>query len=44
MENPFVFSDMVFDADYTPEGAGVQVAYTFNDKHGQVECRWLRGR
>jgi len=33
MENPFVFSDMVFDADYTAEGAAIQLAYTFNDKH-----------
>jgi len=30
MENPFIFSDMVFDADYTPEGAAVQVAYNVN--------------
>jgi hypothetical protein len=33
MENPFVFSDMVFDADYTPEGIGMQWGYTFNEKH-----------
>jgi hypothetical protein len=33
MENPFVFSDMIFDADYTPEGAGLQLAHVFNDKH-----------
>jgi hypothetical protein len=33
MENPFVFSDMVFDADYTPEGAAIQLGYVFNDKH-----------
>lgn len=33
MENPFVFSDMVFDADYTPEGAAMQTAYRFNDMH-----------
>jgi hypothetical protein len=33
MENPFVFSDMVFDGDYTPEGAAMQLAYTFNDRH-----------
>jgi hypothetical protein len=31
MENPFVFSDMVFDQDYTPEGFAVQSAYRFND-------------
>lgn len=34
MENPFVFSDMVFDADYTPEGVAANLAYTLNDKHG----------
>lgn len=33
MENPFVFSDMVFDADYTPEGGAIQTAYRFNDAH-----------
>jgi hypothetical protein len=33
MENPFVFSDMVFDADYTPEGLAQQVAYNLNSKH-----------
>jgi len=33
MENPFVVSDMIFDADYTPEGAAIQAAYTFNDVH-----------
>jgi hypothetical protein len=33
MENPFVFSDMVFDADYTPEGFALQSAYRFNDVH-----------
>ncbi|HLP78373.1 MAG TPA: putative porin [Candidatus Paceibacterota bacterium] len=33
MENPFTFSDMVFDADYTPEGAAVQLAYNISDKH-----------
>ena len=31
MENPFVFSDMVFDQDYTPEGLAMQTAYRFND-------------
>ena len=31
MENPFVFSDMVFDQDYTPEGLAMQSAYRFND-------------
>lgn len=33
MENPFVFSDMVFDPDYTPEGIASQMAYRFNDVH-----------
>jgi hypothetical protein len=33
MENPFVFSEVVFDPDYTPEGFGQQLAYTFNDQH-----------
>lgn len=30
MENPFVFSDMVFDGDYTPEGFGQQFTYTLS--------------
>ena len=33
MENPFVFSDMVFDADYTPEGAALNFTYRMNDNH-----------
>jgi hypothetical protein len=33
MENPFVFSDMVFDADYTPEGAAAQFAFNLNERH-----------
>ncbi len=33
MENPFVASDLVFDKDYTPEGAAVQLKYTLNDHH-----------
>jgi hypothetical protein len=33
MENPFVFSDMVFDGDYTPEGASVQLGHVFTDQH-----------
>lgn len=34
MENPFVFpSTMMFDRDYTPEGAAAQLAHTFNDRH-----------
>src|SRR5262245_15819058 len=32
MENPFVFSDMVIDPDYTPEGAAVQLGYAINDR------------
>jgi hypothetical protein len=33
MENPFVLSDMVFDADYTPEGAGYNLTYRPTDVH-----------
>ena len=33
MENPFVFSDMVFDADYTPEGAALQIGRNLGEKH-----------
>ncbi len=33
MENPFVFSDAVFDADYTPEGAAQQFVYTVDPIH-----------
>lgn len=33
MENPFVFSDIIFDPDYTPEGLGQQFAYTINETH-----------
>jgi len=33
MENPFVFSDMVFDPDYTPEGLAGQVSYRLSDAH-----------
>ena len=33
MENPFVTSDMVFDPDYTPEGAALQLGCAINDKH-----------
>ena len=32
MENPFVFSDMVFDADYTPEGAATQLSFNLTDR------------
>ena len=33
IENPFVFSDLVFDADYTPEGLGMQFSYNLADNH-----------
>jgi hypothetical protein len=33
MENPFAFSDLIFDADYTPEGAGLNLVYNLNDVH-----------
>ncbi len=34
MENPFVFpSTMMFDRDYTPEGAAGQLSYAINDQH-----------
>ena len=33
MENPLVFDDMVFDADYTPEGAAIQLGYTPRRHH-----------
>lgn len=33
MENPFVFSDMVFDGDYTPEGLGLQLAFNPSEAH-----------
>jgi len=33
MDNPFQFSPMIFDADYTPEGAGLQSNYKINDQH-----------
>lgn len=33
MENPFVFSDMIFDGDYTPEGAAQQFGYNINNNH-----------
>jgi hypothetical protein len=33
MENPFKFSDMTFDHDYTPEGVAVQLGYQLNDRH-----------
>lgn len=33
MENPFVFSDLVFDRDYTPEGGAQQFGYALSDRH-----------
>jgi hypothetical protein len=33
MENPLVFDDMVFDADYTPEGAALQMGYSLDNHH-----------
>lgn len=33
MENPFVFSDLVFDPDYTPEGLAEQVSFAINSNH-----------
>src|SRR5688500_18607381 len=33
MENPFVFSDMVFDGDYTPEGFAQQFGFNVTDAH-----------
>lgn len=31
-ENPFSFSEMVFDNDYTPEGLSEQIGHRFNDQ------------
>lgn len=33
MENPFLFSDTVFDNDYTPEGAGYNLTWRMDDVH-----------
>ena len=33
MENPFVFSDMVFDGDYTPEGLAQQFSFNLGEAH-----------
>lgn len=33
MENPFVLSEMLFDADYTPEGFGQQFTYHLSSAH-----------
>jgi hypothetical protein len=32
MDNPFSFTPMVFDPDYTPEGAAINGGYTINDQ------------
>ena len=36
MDQPFQFSQMVFDSDYTPEGAALQGSYKINDNHTLV--------
>lgn len=33
MENPFAFTPIIFDPDYTPEGFGEQLAYHLNERH-----------
>ena len=33
MNNPFVFSDMVFDGDYTPEGGALQITRNLVEGH-----------
>jgi len=33
MENPYVFSDMIFDGDYTPEGASINFTYNPSLSH-----------
>ena len=33
MENPYQFTPMVFDTDWTPEGGALQGGYTFNEQH-----------
>ncbi|MDD5141475.1 MAG: putative porin [Verrucomicrobiales bacterium] len=33
MINPLQFTPMVFDPDWTPEGAALQAGYTLNDQH-----------
>lgn len=33
MENPFQFSDMLFDNDYTPEGLAQQFGYNLSSRH-----------
>jgi hypothetical protein len=36
MDQPFAVSPMVFDPDYTPEGAALQGTYKINDHHSLV--------
>jgi putative porin len=36
MDNPLQFTPMVFDADWTPEGAAIQSGYTFNDEQATL--------
>lgn len=36
MDQPFQASPMVFDPDYTPEGAALQSSYKINDNHSLV--------
>ena len=36
MENPFVTSDLVFDKDYTPEGAALHLVHRLSDIHSVV--------
>jgi hypothetical protein len=33
MENPFQFSDMTFDPDYSPEGVALQFGHPLSDEH-----------
>jgi len=33
MENPFTFTSLVFDADYTPEGLAFQTSYQLSKQH-----------
>ena len=33
MDNPFALSNMIWDYDINPEGAGLQVAYNLTDQH-----------
>src|SRR3954471_7639224 len=33
MENPFVFDEVIFDPDYTPEGAALNLNYNLTENH-----------